>query len=370
MGGSDREQARPWRQWPPFGYLLSVGVGFLTLWVLFEAAWRVRWLFFLAFLAVLFAAILSIPVGFLARWLPRAFAAVLVIAALISAAIGVFYLSVPLLAAQVARLAQGVPAAIDRLEDFYSRLVGHPALAQLPESQELLSSLSSRVRAGLADLAAGIVPLAFGTLSAVGVAILLVFVTMFLAYSSRDYVKAVIRLVPRGREDAARELLRRLGTTIQHWTLGTLVSMFFVGALTSIGLLIAGIDSWYALGLIMFFAEFVPYVGPIVGAIPGIAVGLAESGTTALYALLVYVTVQELEGHLLTPLVMKRAVSIQPALLLLWQILLASAFGFFAVLVSTPLLACIKVTVDYLYVERMLGKNKSESESESGASQH
>ncbi len=101
----------------------------------------------------------------------------------------------------------------------------------------------------------------------------------------------------------------------------------------------------------MFFGEFVPYIGPVLAAIPGLAVALTDSPRTALYALIVYVTVQQLENHLLVPYVMKKAVKLQPALLIGWQLLVASTFGLAGVIVATPLLAVLQIAVDHFYVE-------------------
>ncbi len=163
-------------------------------------------------------------------------------------------------------------------------------------------------------------------------------------------------MVPERWGPVAAGLLARLGRALGGWVIGTVVLMAVVGVSTALGLLLVGIEGWLVLGVLMFFGEFIPFVGPVVGAIPGILIGLAQSPTKAVYAALVYLAVQQLESHILQPIVMRRAVDVGPALLLTWGILMAVAFGLLGVLIATPLLACVQVAVQYLWIERALGK--------------
>jgi predicted PurR-regulated permease PerM len=154
------------------------------------------------------------------------------------------------------------------------------------------------------------------------------------------------------------ELWARLGTSLRRWTAGILVSMLVNGVLAAVGLYFAGIEGWFLLGILTFAGTFIPYVGAIASAVPGLMIGLAESPLHMLYAALVYVGVHIAEGYLVSPLVMRRAVLLRPALLLFGQLFLGAIFGLPGVVVATPLLACAKVAVGYLYVERRLGKRE------------
>lgn len=88
----------------------------------------------------------------------------------------------------------------------------------------------------------------------------------------------------------------------------------------------------------------------------GIAVGFAHSTRAGIYTTFVYFVIQQLEGYLISPLAMRHEIRLAPPILLVWQVAMATAFGIPGVLVATPLLACVKVTVDYFWVERALGK--------------
>jgi predicted PurR-regulated permease PerM len=177
-----------------------------------------------------------------------------------------------------------------------------------------------------------------------------------LAYSPKSYLDGIRALVPREREPILDELWVRLGVTLRHWTAGILASMTVMGVLAALGLLVAGIQGWLLLGIITFLGTFIPYVGAIASAIPGLLIGLSQGPLHLLYAAIVYVGVHLAEGYLVSPLIMRHTVALRPATLLFWQLFMGSVFGLPGVIVATPLLACTEVAVELLYVEGRLGK--------------
>jgi predicted PurR-regulated permease PerM len=110
-----------------------------------------------------------------------------------------------------------------------------------------------------------------------------------------------------------------------------------------------------ALALIAALMAFVPFLGPVLGAIPAILVALVESPVKALYVVLVFTVVQVLENYFITPLIQQRAVSMAPALLITVQILMAVLFGGMGVLLATPIAVVAIVTVQMLYIQDVLG---------------
>ena len=144
----------------------------------------------------------------------------------------------------------------------------------------------------------------------------------------------------------------------QKWVGGIVVSMTIMGTLAALGLWVAGINDWLLLGFLTFLGTFVPYVGAIASAIPGLLVALAQSPRHFLFAGVVYLGVHLVEGYLIAPLVMRRAVEIKPALLLAGQGALGAIFGIPGTIVATPLIVCGQTLVDYLWVERKLGKGE------------
>ena len=117
-----------------------------------------------------------------------------------------------------------------------------------------------------------------------------------------------------------------------------------------------GLESWLLLAFVAFALEIVPYAGPILSAVPAVAIALSHSPSTALQTAALYLVIQQLEGNAITPIVMKRAIELPPALLLLWQVAMVSAFGIVALFVAAPLLAAVMVAVDHFWVRGALGR--------------
>ncbi len=130
-----------------------------------------------------------------------------------------------------------------------------------------------------------------------------------------------------------------------------------MGTLTALGLLAIGIEDWFLLGVLTFLGTFVPYVGAVASAVPGLLVALGQSPRHFALAVLVYLGVHVVEGYIVEPLVMRRAVELKPALLLFGQGLLGALFGALGFVVATPLIVAGQVLLDYLWVERRLRKD-------------
>lgn len=195
-----------------------------------------------------------------------------------------------------------------------------------------------------------------GTLgSAIANLIIALFAGVYLALAPTMYVEGIALLVPRERHDQVIGALRNAGRALRLWLVGQLVAMLLVGVLTGIGLWIVGVPSALALGLIAGLTEFVPLVGPIAAAVPGLLIALTVSPETVLYALLVYLLVQQTEGNLITPLVVRRTVAIPPALTLLGVLAAGVLFGPVGVLLAAPLVVVAFVLVKRLYVRETLG---------------
>jgi predicted PurR-regulated permease PerM len=305
----------------------------------------------LGFLSILLAALLSYPIDFFSRFMPRPLAMVLTIVLVVGAVVGLGLITVPILTAQATRFLEQIPVALARLSAWWD---GLRRSGTVPEA--LTPGPAARLAGEAEALLARAVPFAMSVGSVVFTAFLLFVLALFLAYSPMSYREGLRSLVPREHEPLLDEAWNRLGTTLRHWTTGIVLSMITMGVLAAVGLYVARIDGWFLLGLLTFLGTFVPYVGAIASAVPGLMVGLAESPRRFLYAMVVYIVVHLVEGYLVSPFIMKYSVRLQPGVLLFWQLLVATIFGLPGIIVATPLLACIQVGVGFFYVERRLGK--------------
>jgi len=131
--------------------------------------------------------------------------------------------------------------------------------------------------------------------------------------------------------------------------------MAVIGAVSTIALLILRVKAAFALGLLAGLFEFIPTVGPILSAVPAIAMGFLDSPEKALLVGGAYILIQFLENHILIPLLMRGGVDLPPALTIISQAMMALVFGFIGLMVAVPLLATVMVPIKMLYVQDVVG---------------
>ncbi|MEW6707290.1 MAG: AI-2E family transporter [Pseudomonadota bacterium] len=313
--------------------------------VLLLLLWQVRQPLMVFFGAVLVAAALHAlaePLARRARLSERA-ATAWVLAGLVAlAALGLWLLGDPL-SQQLQALRTELPRAWSALQRW---------LQQLPLGNRLLE-LVGEVRDGELPLA-GIAGAATRVLHGLGAAVLTLLMGVYLAFDVRLYRDGLVRLAPPARREAVGEALDATGRALTRWLRGQGITMLVVGAAVSIGLTLLGMPMALALGLIAGLLEFVPYIGPIASGLLAVLVAFVQGPQQALYVALLFVALQQVENHLLVPLVQRWAVALPPVLALGGVLLFGALLGPAGLILGTPLIVVTMVLVQKLYVERML----------------
>jgi predicted PurR-regulated permease PerM len=138
------------------------------------------------------------------------------------------------------------------------------------------------------------------------------------------------------------------------WLIADLIQMVVIGLLTTAAVWMIGLPSPLALGVIAGLAEFVPYVGPIVAAVPALLVATTQGMNAVLWTLVAYLVIHQIEGNLVAPLIQRQLIFIPPAVMLLAIIAVLFVFGEFAVIFAGPMAVIIFVAVNKLYVRDSL----------------
>ena len=178
--------------------------------------------------------------------------------------------------------------------------------------------------------------------------------TVYTVARPAPLVNGFVSLFPAGWRGRVREVLGELYGTVQRWFLGQLVSMTIIGVLFTVSLAVIGVPYALLLGLLSGLLAFVPYVGPLVSVIPPILLALVSTEPLdALWVIAAYAVIQAIEGNLIQPVVMSRAVELHPAVVVFALLVMGTLFGFVGVLLAVPLVASVQVLVRELWVERM-----------------
>ncbi|MGH2807592.1 MAG: AI-2E family transporter, partial [Actinomycetota bacterium] len=175
--------------------------------------------------------------------------------------------------------------------------------------------------------------------SALTVIVLMIY---FLGSLSRVH-EGTLKLVPASRRDRVRELLDPILEKIGGYIAGNVAISVIAGVLSFLFFAIAGVPYPVALALWVAIADLLPLVGATVGAIPAVIVAFFASIPLGIATLIFFIVYQQLENYLIAPRVMKEAVDVSPAAVLLAALIGGSLLGFFGALVAIPAAAAIKL---------------------------
>lgn len=225
-----------------------------------------------------------------------------------------------------------------------------PAIEELPK--EALSSIPH-----FAELLGHVASTLSVTVTTVTLLLLSLVVMIFVAYDPYVYQRGVLWVVPKQHEATARQTMDRLCVAMRWWMVGRLASMTAVGGLTTLGLWIIGMPVPLALGTIAGLLSFVPNIGPILSALPGLLLASGHSPSMVLWALGVYLIAQFVESNAITPMVEQYAISLPPGIVIVTQFVFVALGGVWGIIISTPLLVVVMVLIQQLYVNQTLNKH-------------
>jgi predicted PurR-regulated permease PerM len=362
----------------------------MALYLFGRLVWFANPLVLTAFLGILFGLAVSSGVDLLTRWrLPRGLSAALIVIGFFGALFGFGAWMAPTLHSQGVELRRRLPDAIDRVEAWINHrrngVIGmvfsglstearvdsaatttptpKPAVPQTvtppttapTDSAALAQTLRQRLGAQFSGATRYLFPFLSSTIEIVTGLLIIIFLSIYIAVDPEMYRRGIMHLFPHERRERTGEVLSAIAAVLRKWLVTQLIAMVTLGIVTTILLLALDVKAAFALGLLSGLFEFIPTLGPIISALPAIAMGFLDSPEKALWVTIAYIGVHFLEGHLLIPLLMKGGINLPPALTVFSQALMAVLFGFLGLMCAVPLLAATVVGVKMLYVEDVVG---------------
>lgn len=333
--------------------------------------WEVQDVVFLAFIGVLFGVTLSAAADVAERRLriPRAVAAPIILVLVLASIVGLTSLAAPQVASQVQEVRSQMPQVVGKVRGWVQAQAGgvskmladttdktaKTAKTEKTEPPAKDSATSPSLPTSPSSIGHAFFAVFSSTLSALAGVILIIFITLFVAVDPGLYHRGLMHLFPHRHRKRAGEVLSAMAFSMRRWLVTQLIAMIVIGLVTAGALALLGIRGAIALGIIAGLLEFIPFVGPIAAAVPAIAMGLLDSPQKALWVAIVFTVIQQSEGHLLIPLLMKDSLELPPVLTILSQAVMATVFGFLGLLVAVPVLGAGMVAVKLLYVEDVVG---------------
>jgi len=210
--------------------------------------------------------------------------------------------------------------------------------------QQIADGFNSEVTSLPQTIFSGTVDLVNNLISIIVVLVMAFYMTV----KEEGIKKFIVSITPEKHKEYAVSLTERMEFKIGKWVQGQFFLMLIIFVLDFVGLSLIGIP--YALPLAIFAGvmEIVPYVGPIISAIPGVILGLLISPMTGLATLLLYFFAQQFESNIIVPQVMRKAVGLNPIVIILALLVGLKLGGVMGAILSIPLATVISVFVEDL----------------------
>ncbi len=336
---NDNSTVKPLILWT----IAMVALAVIVLWAAYLVRGVLLLLYISGLLAIGFSPIVRIierqkllPIG--TRRFPRWLAILILYLAILGALTLIGSLVFPPLFHQAEQLWTAMPEMFDRAQEYLiqkgvlnERLTWKEAVERAPTASGS-QAVGRTVLSAVVGLVGGIVGL-----------LTILILTFYFLVESDGLRNTLMRLFPkrdRKRVDAAA---RTITTKVSAWLGGQLLLAGIIGGSSALGLWALGIPFFYVLALISAIGEMIPVVGPILAAIPAIAIASTVSMKKVLLVVIFFVVQQQLENHVLVPKVMQRQVGVSPVAVIVALLIGGTLLGIPGAILAVPSVAIIQV---------------------------
>lgn len=311
--------------------VIFITVFILALWLTF----LIRDLLLILFVAIILMSALSPMVKFLNRFkVPKTLGIAATYIIIIAATTGLLAVILPPLVEETGRLFLTLPPRLDQLFDMVA--IDKSVLnSQLSEFSKNIFSITLSIFDNI-------------------LTIIFLLVLTFYLILERENLEGRLSSFFVGREERVKKLIVKIEEKLGGWLRGQLFLSLIIGILSYIGLLILGIPYALPLAVVAGILEVVPVIGPIIAAIPSILIALTISPILSLGVAAMYFVIQQLENHLIVPQVMRRAVGLNPLVVILAIAIGSRLLGFAGALLAVPIAVVLQIVVTEIIEEKKI----------------
>src|SRR3954469_10574006 len=318
--------------------LILVGLA-LALWVLYTARHVLTWVFVALFLALA----LNPAVEALQRRTPisrRGSAAAIIYLAALAALVGLGFLLIPPIVDQTTGLADAAPGYVSDLT------AGRGPLGFLQSKYHVVDKVREATAGGGTNLAGGAttaLAVTKGVLTAIAGIVTVAFMTFFMILEGPTWMARIYSLAPPESRPRWEDVGRRIAQTVSGYVTGNLLIGVIAGAATALVLFIAGVPYAVALGLLVAILDLIPLAGATMAGIIIVTVAFLTSTTAGIVVAVFFVLYQQLENHVLQPLVYGRTVELSPLAVLIAVLIGAEVAGVLGALAAIPVAGTLQI---------------------------
>jgi predicted PurR-regulated permease PerM len=340
--------------------LILVGLA-LALWVLYTARHVLTWVFVALFLALA----LNPAVEALQRRTPisrRGSAAAIIYLAALAALTGLGFLLIPPIVDQTSGLADAAPGYVHDLT------AGRGPLGFLQSKYHIVDKVREATKGGGSNLAGGAttaLAITKGVLTAVAGVVTVAFMTFFMILEGPAWMERIYGLAPEHEQPRWRDVGHRIAQTVSGYVTGNLLISVIAGTASALVLFLCGVPFAVALGLLVAILDLIPLAGATLAGIVIVTVALLTSVTAGIIVAVFFVLYQQLENHVLQPLVYGRTVQLSPLAVLISVLIGAEVAGVLGALAAIPVAGTLQILL--ADARRHRAKDQAERDGQAGA---
>jgi predicted PurR-regulated permease PerM len=275
---------------------------------------------------------------------PRWFAILIIYLCFLALLVGLAVLVVPPLVMQARELWAELPQMVQRAQQW---LIDRGLLVRELSFREAIEQTPVGSTDVVGALAAAIWGFVGGIFGLFGILIL----AFYMLLDANNLVRLLVRMFPPAERSRVESACLRITHKISAWLGGQLVLAGIIGTTAAIGLFLMGVPYFYVLALIAGIGEMVPIVGPLLAAVPAVAVGFSVSPALALGIAAFFLLQQQVENHVLVPKIMERQVGVSAVAVIVALLLGGTLLGVVGAILAVPTVAIVQVLFEELVPE-------------------
>jgi predicted PurR-regulated permease PerM len=295
----------------------------------------IRDILVLLFFAVIIASAVDLPARFFDKLkLPRVLSVLIIYLICIGIIIGFLVLFIPSLAREIKDFSTAFPKYAEDIYQKFQQIQDGSLKYQkvINEVQNILGGLNTALRSSASAILSKTLNIFGGFFSV----IMVIIISFYLAVQKSGIHNLLRTITPKEHEAYVLNLWERAQKKMGRWFQGQLFLAMIVGVLVYLGLTLLHVRFALLLAIIAGIFELIPYIGPVLAAVPAVILAVFQIPILAVWVIVLYIIVQQLENYILVPLVMRKAVGLNPVIVIIALLVGGRLLGILGVILAVP----------------------------------
>ena len=258
---------------------------------------------------------------------------------------------IPVLYKQLNDLVVSLPNILDKISLAFERVMNKFSMDGIDLSnvvKNISASLKEYTLNITSSMPKHLVNFIISFFSGLGTIMLSLVVGIYMSFDFDNISVQFLKLIPEKHREEIKELLTNIGTEVRKTVNGTLLVALMVLVCDTVAFTAIGLESPLLFGVLCGLTDLIPYIGPYIGGAAAVIVGFSMSTPIGIATLIACITVQLVENYILQPVVMSKAIELNPVIIIVGLLIFGHFFGVIGMVLATPILALLKVIYEFV----------------------